>query len=150
MYKIQKLVWKHTQRWDRKDWSYRQVSLQLVGWHFFIKQDCCSCCNFRFSERYFTISPHCTVAPVAVPGHCTLARDVTHTARHGVLPNLYHDLQILQRNLPLCSVLYNVLWRLWPVVKNVDWQWRNGWCLMRRNGVKVASQVLVFWFQHLM
>ena len=40
---------KCAQRWERKDWSYRQVSLWFVGCLYFLKQDCGSC-NLGFAE----------------------------------------------------------------------------------------------------
>ena len=48
------------------------------------------------------ISPHCSPAPVAVPGHCTLARDVMHTARYSIVPTLRLDAQIL--HLDQCTI----------------------------------------------
>ena len=35
-------------------------------------------------------------SPVAVPGHCTPARDVIHRAQYGIVPALRHDSQNLR------------------------------------------------------
>ena len=85
------------------------------------------------------------------PGRCAPARDIMHTVRHGIVPTLRHNLQNLRWNLPLYSVLYNAHWRSSSLVKNLERQWRNGWCLTRRLAISVTSQVPIFFrFQHLM
>ena len=47
--------------------------------------------------------------------------------------------KILRWNLPLHSVLYNAHWRSSSLVKNLERQWRNGWCLTRRLAISLTS-----------
>ena len=39
-------------------------------------------------DTQFMISPHCTPAPDATPGHCTIVRDVMNADRAGIIPTL--------------------------------------------------------------
>ena len=140
--------WKRAQRWDRKVWSYRQVSLQFVGWYYSLKQDLLFLFSWLHREIQF---PTLACAP-QFQGTVIARLHVISCTQHDTVS---HWLCIVirnfsRRNLPLSSVLYNIHWRLRPLMKNVDWQWRNVWCLMRRYATPVTSQVPFFRLQHLM
>ena len=48
--------------------------------------------------------------------------------------------KFLRWNLLLNSVLFNAHWRSSPLMKNLERQWWNGWCLARCYAIPVASQ----------
>ena len=46
---------KRAQRWDRRDWSYRKVSLRFVRFHCFLKQDRFLLSQFIKLSHYFRV-----------------------------------------------------------------------------------------------
>ena len=87
------------------------------------------------------------IIPVAVPWSGTL-RSCTWYHAHGTV-RYRTDFELTfakftLRNLLLYSVLYNAHWRSSSLVKNLERQWQNGWCLTWRLAMSVASQVPIF------
>ena len=122
-----------SQHWDRKDWSYRKVSLRFVSLF--------SQARLLFVITLLWSAMRPAHSQLHDPVRCAPARDILRTVRYGIVPTFRHDSQNWRWNLPLYSVLYNELWRSSSLVKNLERRWRNGWCLTRRLAMSVASRV---------
>ena len=72
---------------------------------------------------------------------CAPALGIMRTVRYGIVPTLRRYSKKLRWNPSLHSVLYNAHWRSSSLVKNLERQWRNGWCLTRHLAISVTSQV---------
>ena len=86
---------------------------------------------------------HCTPAAVADLSRTLHSCTWCHV-QYSIVPTLRRDSQNLRRNLPLYSVLCNAHWRSSSLVKNLERQWWNGWCLTWHLAIPVTSQVPFF------
>ena len=87
------------------------------------------------------------ILPIAVPGHVVMTLfHVMSWAQYGTVSYQFCNVicKNLRWNLLPHNALYNAHWRSSSLVKNLQRQWRNRWCLTRCLAISVASQVPIF------